>query len=289
MRTFIIILGLLCASLASAAHISGTETAEEFFDKIAGTFLRDQLALDLHHISIYPTNQYSPEVQRLLQLTANLYDTTTNRGDGYPFFPTLFRPVFATNGVELFISRYVEETGTAFLNRPWRRVDDPNDRPIAPDDNIDGIPVILGAKKGLPNFNEFVSHNLIQFTRKIQVRKATANGRPIETNQMFIVGISNTFAIEAWNPYLNSYPRSLEVRSAVVSTCNFTNDDGLSFSATIATNRNFTFEAGSWSASQFRIPLFVSPIILPDSIYRRSPEPHFDAVAQTNAFESGFG
>src|SRR5207248_7908755 len=88
---------------------------------------------------------------------------------------------------------------------------------------------------------------------------------------------------------LDSYPRSLEVRSAVVGTCSFTNDDGLSLSATIATNRNFTFEAGSWTGGQFRIPLLAGSITLPYSAYRRSPEPHFDSPGQTNRFEAAFG
>jgi hypothetical protein len=35
--------------------------------------------LNLNHIQIYPTNQYTPSVDRLLQVMANLYDTCTNR------------------------------------------------------------------------------------------------------------------------------------------------------------------------------------------------------------------
>ncbi len=43
--------------------------------------------VNLGQIEIYPTNQYTPAVQRLLQVAANVYDaTTTNQ------YPSVFRP-----------------------------------------------------------------------------------------------------------------------------------------------------------------------------------------------------
>ena len=51
-------------------------------------------------IQIYPTNAYSANVHRLMQLAANIYDATSNRIDQAaasrvgPFMPTVMRPVF---------------------------------------------------------------------------------------------------------------------------------------------------------------------------------------------------
>lgn len=71
-----------------------TSDPAAFFTDVAGRLLRAELNLDLQRIQIYPTNQYMPVVQRLLQLTANLYDATTNRAvTDYPFVPSVFRPL----------------------------------------------------------------------------------------------------------------------------------------------------------------------------------------------------
>src|SRR5947199_5447025 len=99
-RWLFVIALCVCVSRANAAALLGSESAEEFFDKVAGSLLKEEFSVDLHHIPIYPTNCYSREVHRLLQVTANLYDSTTNRGDTYPFFPTCFRPRFGTNDTE---------------------------------------------------------------------------------------------------------------------------------------------------------------------------------------------
>ena len=50
-----------------------------FFTNVAARLLQSQLGLSLNHLQLYPTNQYTPSVHRLLQVTANLYDATTNR------------------------------------------------------------------------------------------------------------------------------------------------------------------------------------------------------------------
>src|SRR5206468_357179 len=172
---------------------------------------------------------------------------TTQRGESYPWFPTVFRPTFGTNETEVFISGYLEEAATDFLYRPWHSADDPNDRPISSDDNVIGIPIILGAKKGLPNFNEFSSQTVVQFTRKIEMRKPVEARFPSETNQMLIIGISNVFGVETWYPYSASYPRSLDVYAKVTSTCTLTNDDGLRFSSTFTNDSWLSVPAGSWS------------------------------------------
>src|SRR4051812_26505882 len=170
-RCSILLCCLLGAIAGTGAPLSGSETPEQFFESVAGSFLKEELGVDLHHIPVYPTNRYSAEVHRLLQVAANLYDSTTNRGDAYPWFPTCFRPRFGTNGDEVFISGYVEEPGATFNVRPWHELENPADRPIDPDDNVYGIPIIIGVRKGFPNFNEFALQTVVDVTRKLELRK----------------------------------------------------------------------------------------------------------------------
>lgn len=60
-----------------------------FFNTVAARLLSSELNMDLSAIPIYPTNQYTPAVHRLLQVTANIYDCTTTN-----YYPSVFRPLF---------------------------------------------------------------------------------------------------------------------------------------------------------------------------------------------------
>jgi len=282
-RRFILLLSLFLVSHADFAPLSGSESAEQFFDKVAGAFLSQQLQLDLHHIPIYPTNGYSREVHRLLQVTANLYDSTTNHGDSYPWFPTCFRPQFGTNGEEVFISGYVKEEAAGFIHHPWRSVENVEDRPIEPDDNVYGIPIILGAKKGFPNFNEFAVQTVADVTRKLELRKAVVGGQPVETNQMFIVGISNSVAVELWHPWTNDYPRDLAMGLTAETTCTLTNDHGFVQTTTFTNDASAFLAAGSFKTDQFRVPLLRVSLPLSNSVFRAAPTAHFDPISLGNA------
>ena len=61
--------------------------------------------VDLTHIQVYPTNQYTPAVHRLLQVAANIYEATSTNP-----YPTVFRPLFSRDagglGSNLFISGF---------------------------------------------------------------------------------------------------------------------------------------------------------------------------------------
>src|SRR5579859_1820585 len=81
-----------------AAPLLTLDNPTAFFTNVAARLLRSELSLDLNNIQVYPTNQYTPAVHRLLQVTANIYDAATNRTYGIPTatngFPTVFRPIF---------------------------------------------------------------------------------------------------------------------------------------------------------------------------------------------------
>jgi len=182
-------------------------------------------------IQVYPTNFYSPAVHRAFQLAANIYDASgaTNRGllaapvatNG---FPSVFQPLFTvTNSptgtnFTVYITGYREVTdaSVAFTNTSlfWDASSLTGGRGsvIRAGDMLYGVPLVIGARKGFPNFNEFAMQTQIRVTRKLEFRRLRANGGAIyQTNQMYVLAISNRFGAEAWNSYRAAYPRNLEM------------------------------------------------------------------------------
>jgi hypothetical protein len=121
---------------------------------VAGVAVRPEFCLT--NIALHPVSEYQPSIHRLLQLAANLYGGLTNQTHQGRVLPWVFRPRFYTNEAGVFIAGYEEEAGTACLHRPFRDLDDPEDRiRLQPDDNVYGVPLIFSATEGVPNFNEF--------------------------------------------------------------------------------------------------------------------------------------
>ncbi|HTI72533.1 MAG TPA: hypothetical protein VMF06_21335 [Candidatus Limnocylindria bacterium] len=79
--------------------------------------------------------------------------------------------------------------------------------------NIVGLPWVVGAKKGLPSFNESFSQTSLEVTRRLNVTKPI--GRLLATNQTpfdfnarvsYLFKITNFFSSEAWNSYIAQFP-----------------------------------------------------------------------------------
>ena len=202
-----------------AVPLVTTESPIGFFTNVATRLLQSQLGVSLNHIQVYPTNQYTPSVHRLLQVTANLYDAITNRpATGYPYLPSVFRPVFASQpgriGNQIYISGYLEVIDTNILSQKMVDLSDPNTHAtLKPLDMVCGIPLVIGAKKGFPNFNKLAMQTQVQVTRRLQFhRPMDSVYLPVnEIDQMFVMGISNAFGVEAWNSYSTPFPRSLQM------------------------------------------------------------------------------
>ena len=79
--------------------------------------------------------------------------------------------------------------------------------------NVYGVPWIIGAKKGFPNFNEFSMQDVVKVARKLQVTRLTTNSPPNATNQMYVVSVTNSFGVEFWNSYTNGYTNHLSPNS----------------------------------------------------------------------------
>ena len=265
--------------------------------------------LSVTNVPVVVSNQfvYTPSLHRVFQLAANIFDASTNHSAaadrGGANLPSVFRPTFKTlpNG-DIFINGWKEVTGanaSADYTRIPRDLNDPVDRAaLVADDNVYGVPWVIGAKQGLPNFNEFAMQSVAQISRKLQVVRATATARPNCTNQMFVVGISNTFAFEAWNSYRNPYNRAVMVVVANDMLMNFsyTNDvpldmrgNSTSIRLQLASLTNLPPNAWAGYGGQisdpnpasFVVPLQTNINFLPDSIFRTESTKAFT----TNIYE----
>jgi hypothetical protein len=256
-------------------------TPEGFFHTVADRLLRDygfaddtgRNSLSVTNLQVYPTNFYTPAVHRILQMTLNIFDATatTNNGAKYPFYPTVLRPIFANeNGGD--IVRIVGYTTNITLQRitnsinamfnPWKDLSNQLERTsLRPDQElyVYGVPVLIGAKKGFPNFNEYMFQTTAQVQRKIELQALAGNR--LQTNHSFFLGISNTLALEAWYPYAstNVYRRDLVMVSAVEIDTGVTNSEG--FQMNSASSPFALFDAivitnNSWRGGQFRVPTF---------------------------------
>jgi hypothetical protein len=282
-------------------------------------------------VMVSNTMVYSPALHRILQLAANIYDSTEDRsatraggnlanGD----LPSVFMPTFERRGLDVYIKGF-EEVGQLAGGGGDPRLSIPLDLHDPADlarlnnqayDNVYGVPWVIGAKKGFPSFNEFAVETLSQITRKLQFIKPTINSTTIsQTNQMFLVGISNLFGFEMWNSYSNAYPRDVDVVIAneMAIYLNYTNNsfgdlrNGVrsypfqTLKFTVLTNIN----ANTWQGynniktpnpRSFAIPLRTNVNFLPEAIYRMNL-PGFVSVSQTNVntatiargFERGLG
>ena len=198
--------------------------------------------------SLNPSIRYTEQLHRMLQVAANIYDATTNHPIAAPGtlpYPSVFRPLcYTTNyggtNQVLYIVGYTQVTTDAAdrvlnmllpegsknsaqgLKPPW----DPS---IGTNDNVWGIPWVIGAVKGLPAFDRYVSGTSWMITRKLlfarrnPVKITTSSGvlwtgnpaaTPAYTNQFFVNSISNVFGVDA----LNAYATNVTVPVRIIAT-----------------------------------------------------------------------
>jgi len=277
---------LLLATSAVAIPQLNTSNPTSFFTNVAMAMFRQ---MDLHdfngdlvtvtNIPIYEDpvlnggtniNYYTPAVHRILQMAANLFDATTNRfiGGGPTDYPTVFRPIFSSqNGVARIIGyKEVTDSSDAFLPMLYVynfvKAGQPENSII----NMYGVPWVIGAKKGFPNFNEFSMENPLTVLRKLTFTNSAAT-RPWTTNQVFGFAITNQFGLEVWNSYTNLYGRPLRVVATNEFSITVTNDDGTIFLN--ASNLSFGVDQtypswDGWSEqftdSSFQVPLYASNV-----------------------------
>lgn len=181
----------------------------------------------ISNIPVWVSNRfvYTPAVNRLLQLAANIYDASTNNNFNLPH---VYRPIFKRfiegANTNIYITGYIAVNSVGgSADRQLARVYDITEAlnsltsPTISDGNgpvnIYGVPWIIGAKKGLPNFNQFSLLTGAQVIRKLEVTRDSLNTKIAHygTNQAYIIGITNQIGVTFWNSYTNAYPRPLTV------------------------------------------------------------------------------
>ncbi len=264
----VLLLGTLGKEAARAAL--AVEPAEVFFNGVADQLLQQQLGRRLTEIQIAPTNQYRAAVHRILQVTANLYDATSTNDS-----PAVFRPLFATTSNGVFLAGFTNDHRVSTL-AAWL------------DSNPHGLPLVIAARKGFPNFNEFTLRSDILMQRKLEVtRSSAAQGtRPNGTNVMYLLGVSNYFGVEAWNSISQPYPRAITVTVSNVTSLVLENGLGVQTNilTTLATGTNLY--AGTWRGGEvqgFILPQSLNQVALPNSAYRFGLNA-FDAIT-TNTYD----
>jgi hypothetical protein len=258
-------------NFVSWSSVDGHTGLAFFTNAATRLFASSGYNFNITNIQVYPTNYYTPSVHRLLQLAANMYDATTTRFVGTNQLPTVFRPVLTYGvggGDNVYITGYAPVTDASVVINNFDRLKDltlPEDRrTIGPNDLAYGVPLVIGVKKGLPNFNEFAGQTAVQVTRKLEFRR-NVNGDVAETNQMYVVTITNNFGLEAWNSYSNSYTRPLrlmvqaEVFGVMTNDRNNTVLDTVHRTAVIDTNYAARTWAGfvnlNYASYSFRVPI----------------------------------
>jgi hypothetical protein len=277
----------------------------DFTNIIASQWTTNYLPFGITNIPVLVSNRfvYSSAVNRLLQLAANMYDATINNfgvnGNNYNY-PSVFRPTFWVtneNGyIDVYINGYVDVSqyssqfgltiGSPPLDLPVN-VTSPLLVPNAPVNafhgNVYGVPWIIGAKKGFPNFNEFSMESVVQTTRRLQVTRDVTNQPPsathYQTNQLYDFSITNSIGVECWNSYTNGYSNTVQIVVNDNLLMTLTNINGSlvissNYFIQVVTNVNpwpgstWTYNALDSSApSPFIIPLKTNANFMPDSFY----------------------
>ena len=296
---FLLFVAVIFRPAPAAAELS-TADPLGFFTNLSSRLLQSQMGLSLNRIQIYPTNEYTPAVHRLLQVTANILDATTNRfNTNYPYLPSVFRPLFTNDSDRIFICGYEEEAGPGYATNAWRDLNDPAARAaLQSRDYGHGVPVIIGVKKGFPSFNEFAMQTVFQISRMLQITRPSliAPMSTWQTNQMFILGISNVVGVELWNSYRSNYARAVDIYSEALLTVTLTNNSGLLLTQQRLVVGNLSQASNNWSGtgpasyvnpSSFLVPVRTNLIFLPDSIYRHGSQSFTTNLGGT--FETGLG
>lgn len=301
----------------------------------------DNRLIELTNIMVWPTNNYDGAVHRILQVAANLYDAVNTNGleeltaADEPKFPTVFRPYlrreestdgFGVTRTNIYIAGYLSQeelqqqsgtvlnptgfvaranywdlNGTNVVNLVPTAEDIQNDPSRRVQPMALGVPLVIGAKKGLPNFNEIAMETAIQIQRNIQLRRPNRNSLPNETNEFYFLGITNVFAVEAWNSYQAAYPRPLSIAVEVdydmaLFGTNANGSSPISFqqwpplsgpgtrpvAATFAANLNLN--ADVWTGRQFQVPLMTNYLFLSNSLWRPTQIPRFEP-ARSNVID----
>ncbi|MHB9006489.1 MAG: hypothetical protein ACYDC1_06115, partial [Limisphaerales bacterium] len=279
---------MLAASTVEYYTLRGTNV---FTNYVVGD-TRVRPGFSVTNIMVYPTNEYSATVHRLLQVALNLYDASTNRGTVYPYLPTVMQPLLGVVGTNVYITGYTEVTNVTFLSGllplDLNLAADRTTLATRPQSVVYNVPFLVGAKKGYPNFNEFSLVNVAQITRKAEVRKRLESDlRPSQTNLMYLLTVSNRFGLECWNSYTQAFARPLRMQMLgrlSVTLTNYATPGNLLRTTVFPYGTNWLIAANTWQGRQFIVPLLTNYIVALDEAYLPVPRPRLVPGGSNVAF-----
>ncbi len=285
---------LLLASGASA------QPSLEFFTNKANALLQAAYGFGLTNIPIYSTTDtnvgYTSSIHYLLQSAANLYDAGTPATN----LPSVFRPLFGWNSNTLEIIGYTNVT-TDFFPQTSIGFKTLGDSTIATNDNVWGIPWVVGMKNDPPAFSGFAYLTGVIAARKLLFQRVTFNNGtsltnipPEYTNQFFIMAISNSFGLKAWNFKRSAYtnPVTIVVTNQIFVTLTNNYNWGSTFSASVGTNElvdSWQGWSGRLSDGSFLVPLIANIAALPPSYWSESQRrmiPFSTGIVASNTFSA---
>jgi hypothetical protein len=287
LTTFLFLFSTLCQSilLGFSCFAAPAQTSLEFFTNQANTLLQAQFGFGVTNIPVYSSTNltltYNPSVHYLLQSTANSYDATTPPTN----LPSVFRPLlFATNygasNQAAFIIGYASVTNDFYtqISRGFKVLTDPT---ISSDDNVWGVPWIVGTKNNIPTFNEYCYSSEVSVARKLVFTRypnptnaslGDPSRPPQFTNQFFTMFVSNLFGVDAWNSYATSFTNSVTLVASNQISIIITNDYNWGTNLSVAEATNWLIDSWpSWpelnSPLGFLIPLLTNTAPLQPSYW----------------------
>jgi hypothetical protein len=295
-------------ALLLANRVTNYDAFNRPFYSIGDTYVRPNFSITniLVYGASYSNTEYTPTIHRLLQLAVNLYDASTNRvvfpgGTNLYAMPTVFRPRFGVEGSNVFLIGFTEVTNNAstVLALPFRDLNDARDRDqlrANPNENVYGVPYIIGAKRGLPNFNEFALKNVAQMTRKLEVRKPseTSPAGDWMTNQMYLLSVSNQFGIELWNSYNTEFKRQVRARvngefmQRLVAPGTNVGQAGFILLAPPPVRYQTNGVITTWTSNRFILPVYTNVLFLPESVWHPNTR-SFRRATTNDVFERNQG
>ncbi|MGZ4964150.1 MAG: hypothetical protein ACXWC8_16450, partial [Limisphaerales bacterium] len=225
----------------------------------AGQISNQQIHFGITNIPVYSSTngsvRYGEAIHRMLQLAANIYDANRNITNApYSEFPSVFRPQFfeaiKANVTNIYIIGYTNVPDTnSFIGHPFRAISQIRSNAINLDDNVWGIPLVVGAKRGLPNFNEYSVSTALTVTRKLKFYRPNTKSVPTAGYQMYIYSVSNLFGVELWNSYKKGYTNGVDVYITNAVDTAFVNEGtqaGTNYGAYSHYSTNTSFGVNYW-------------------------------------------
>ncbi|MDA7915763.1 hypothetical protein N9B94_00840 [Verrucomicrobia bacterium] len=162
-----------------------------------------------------------------------------------PHAPTIFRPLLhhdSTNDI-VYIRSYQVETNLDFLTEQWLTLRYPSDRTLLAtmtNSLAYGVPIVIGAKKGLPAFSGLDHGVSMSLTRKLEVMSDVTDTNLFvmtNLNQKLLLSANNVSKLLAWNSYTQAYPNPVRIVGQL--TMNAVVKDALS---------NIVTEVSTWTS-----------------------------------------